>query len=628
MYLNVTYEQEFDELMMHLKAKYPKEIFNIDGIGEQLDMNKFSKNFFKSNTTADTSIDGNANVADSTVISYHHELPKPFFKLNSYYMLWKNLKKYYNHEVANRIIEEQISGEIYINDMHGIGGCLPYCFAYSTYDIAIKGLPMIKKIKSIAPKYLYSFKSQVEQFTIIAANSTLGATALPDFLCISAWYIENILKTNSDAGINFNSESDCWKYVKETFVSFIYTLNQPNRSNQSAFTNISIYDDYFLDNNLKDYLFPDGSYPNKDIVKKTQELFLNIMNEEMERTPITFPVITACFNIDENKEIKDTKFLNMIAKYNKKYGFINMFCGESSVNSACCRLRSDNNNEYFNSLGAGSSKIGSLGVVTINMPRLAISTVGEEMFTNKLKLLVDDCARINNVKRKLIQEAIAKGYHPLYSLGFMDINRQYSTVGINGFNECIEILGKDILNFDGWNLGLEIIDIINTENEKCQNQYKVPHNCEQIPGESASVKLVKKDKTLGYDLGYNMYSNQFIPLTTNADMLDRIKLQGIFDKHFTGGAVCHINVENEIENENDIVELIKTCAKKGVIYFAINYNLQECENGHMTVGKNNICPICGQPIINNYLRVVGFLTNVKNWIKERREIEYPNRQFY
>jgi ribonucleoside-triphosphate reductase len=125
-----------------------------------------------------------------------------------------------------------------------------------------------------------------------------------------------------------------------------------------------------------------------------------------------------------------------------------------------------------------------------------------------------------------------------------------------------------------------------------------------------------------------MYSNQFIPLTTNADMLDRIKLQGIFDKKFTGGAICHINVETEIEDEQKIVDLIKYCAKQGVVYWAINYNLQECENSHLTVGRNQSCTICGKPIINNYTRVVGFLTNVKNWNPTRRTIDYPNRVFY
>jgi ribonucleoside-triphosphate reductase len=268
--------------------------------------------------------------------------------------------------------------------------------------------------------------------------------------------------------------------------------------------------------------------------------------------------------------------------------------------------------------------------VTINLPRLAEKHKNNDIngFLYELEENVRNCARINNIKRKLIHEAINRGYHPLYTLGFIDINRQYSTVGINGFNECIEILGDNILNESGVELGLKIIDTINNENDNCQKRYKFPHNCEQIPAESASIKLAKKDKIMGYNKEYIMYSNQFIPLTTKADMLDRIKLQGIFDKHFSGGSVCHINIENKIKNPKKIIELMKTCAKKGVIYWSMNYIIQECENGHMISGKFDKCNICGGKIVNEYTRTVGFLTNTKNWIKERREHDYPNRQFY
>ena len=120
MYIKVEYEQEFDDLYMYLRSKYPQKLFDLDGIGEQTDMSKFSKKFFASKVTADASIDANANVDDVSVIAYHTELPKPFFRLNSYYMLWKELKKLYNLETANNIIERQLVGDIYINDFHGV----------------------------------------------------------------------------------------------------------------------------------------------------------------------------------------------------------------------------------------------------------------------------------------------------------------------------------------------------------------------------------------------------------------------------------------------------------------------------------------------------------------------------
>jgi ribonucleoside-triphosphate reductase len=683
MYFKTTYITEFDDLYMHLKAKYPQKLFDLDGIGKQLDMSEFSKNFFASNVTADASVDANANVDDVSVIAYNTELPKPFFKINSYFILWKELRRLYGLEVANNIVEMQLTGDIYIHDFHGIGAGMPYCFNYSTYDIMTKGLSMVKKVKSLPPKYLYAFKSQLEQFTVVASNSTLGATGLADMLVVMSYYVKKILTTGNDAGFYFdgwfsdgereliqdelvmisqldrNSEEEMkqieellkgintklnnsktqakhptwfqqnvFTYVKENLVSFIYTINQPMRANQSPFTNISVYDDFFLDKLCDDYLFPDGTTPDKELVKQLQTFYLNIMNKELKRTPLTFPVTTACFSIDECNNIKDNKFLKKIAEANKEFGFINIYCGDSSTLSSCCRLRSEQKSEYFNSFGSGSSKIGSLGVCSINFPRLAIKYSDKNTFLTELQKMVEVCAKINNAKRHIVEKRIKNGNEPLYTLGFMELSKQYSTVGVNGFNECIELLGESILEEKGQELAVEILDTINKINAKFQKQYNAPHNCEQVPAEGMSVKMADKDKLLGYQNTYDIYSNQFIPLTTNADMLDRIKLQGMFDKHFSGGAICHLNIDTQIENIEDIMDLIKSTAKMGVVYFAINYVLCECEDGHMSVGNNDICSICGKPIKNKYSRVVGFLTNIKNWIKTRREKDFPNRQFY
>ena len=1114
MYIPVTYEQDFDDLWMHLKSKYPEKLFNLDGVGEQLDMSKFSKKFFSSAVTSDASIDANANVDDMSVIAYEKELPKPFLKMNSYYILWKELKKLYGRPFADSVVEMQLTGDIYINDMHGIGAGKPYsyfgdtqvvvldgewpfvtlydlwnqyaeqmpvtdhgdyeeiipeglkvldaddsyvhvsrivrhkntqpllvitvgdtgepqfqlkvtadhpiilengselpakqlkvgdalamsqqfrnyindkqksdlkiydnvnfvssislmpemdpkdfgdkaiyvydittetgtfaadgifkahnCFNYSTYDILTKGLPMVKKVKCEPPKYLYSFKSQLEQFVTIASNSTLGASGTADMLIMMAYYVKNMLNTLSDAHFTFANEEAVWKYVRENLVSFVYTINQPMRGNQcvtedtevltpggwkkydelhvgddiytwhdnelriqqvqrvnvndydgemhryrgerfdmqvtpnhrvlyatdsvtkdlklqssqevmdneriyipvvasdwqggehswpqaitsesldaviakecvhyqgkvwcpttedgvvvfrhngtafisgnSPFTNLSVYDDNFLDKLCGDYIFPDGSTPDKEIVKKLQDIYLDIMNEELQRTPLTFPVTTACFSIDKDNNIQDEAFLHNIAQKNLQWGFINMYAGSSSTLSSCCfdgsqkvfymedpedgawriedlsrlyelyhdavlftmgahgeksmckviriagqpiyklylegikepiptsethlnpvvgyglvpsyklapgdklisrgnngegaevaitsisiepapeyvyclemitvpqevalftlpngvithncRLRSEQQSEYFNSFGSGSSKIGSLGVCTINFPRLAIQYPLEEDFMEKLEEMVGVCAKVNNAKRRIVQKRINNGNEPLYKYEFMELSKQYSTCGVNGFYEAIELLGYDILTEEGQALALRILDKINDTNKVYQNKYKMPHNVEQVPGENLSIKLAEKDKLMGYQNEYNLYSNQFIPLIANADLFDRIKLQGLFDSHFSGGSICHLNVETQITDVKDMEDLIRVAAKKGVVYFAINYVLSQCANGHMSVTNGDKCLVCGEPITDKYTRVVGFLTNIKNWHKVRREEDFPNRQFY
>ncbi len=631
MEIRITYERDFDDLWDHLKRKYSQQLFDMDGVGKQLDLSKFSKQFFSTKTTtADTSIDANANVDDISVIAYSAEIKKPFEKINSYYMLWKELRRLYGINISNEIIEMQISGDIYIHDFHGVGAGQPYCYNYSTYDIMLMGLPMVKKITSLPPKHLYAFKSQIEQFVTIASNSTLGATGLADMLVIMAFYVERILNTQIDAHFKLASIDDCWAYVKENIVSMVYTINQPMRANQSPFTNLSVYDIHFLEKLCGDYVDPNtGEHPKVEIVQKLQELFLDIMNEELRRTPLTFPVVTACFSVDDDNNIRDEDFLKLIAKKNLEFGFINIYSGKTSTLSSCCRLRSESENEYFNSFGSGSSKIGSLGVVSIALPRLAFKYKDNQSeFFKKLEYMVGVAAKINNAKRKIVKKRIDNGNHPLYEHGFISLEKQYSTVGVNGFNEVIEIMGYDILTDVGSDFGIRIINTINKENKKYQTQYKVPHNVEQVPGESLSIKMCQKDRLLGYHDTYTIYSNQFIPLTTKADILDRIRLQGLFDSHFSGGSICHLNVETRIEDPASLEELIRTSAKMGVIYFAINYNLQRCENGHMSVGKGDLCSVCGGKITDNFTRVVGFLTSVKNWHKVRRETDYPNRQFY
>ena len=293
-----------------------------------------------------------------------------------------------------------------------------------------------------------------------------------------------------------------------------------------------------------------------------------------------------------------------------------------------CRLRSERDNEYFNSFGSGSTKIGSLSVATGNLPQLAFKTRDKEKFLEELKQLVIDCQTINNAKRNIVNRTIKTGAQPLYSLGYMSLRKQYSTFGVIGLYEALEILGMDIQTKEGQEFALKMLGIINNTNEELQKKFKYPHNCEQIPGENVAVKLSKKDRILGYNDKYNLYSNQFVPLVKRVNMLDRIELQGLFDKHFSGGAICHINMDQEITDKEVMKNLIETCAKQGVVYFAINFVLQECENHHLTVGNVDTCPICGSPITGKYTRVVGFLTKVEHWIDVRREQDFPNRQFY
>ena len=635
-----SYKKDFKDLMLGLEKKYGADLIEENGIGSQLDISKSSKKFFKAFTTADVSVDANANVTDKSVISHKIETAKPFHLINSYYRLWKEIKKIETKEKADWIVESQIKGRMYINDFVGFSSAMAYCFNYSTYDTATMGIPSVFDGRggSEPPKNLMSFLGQIELFSLIAGNSTLGATGLADLLIVIAIYMDKMLQNKEDAHVPMVDDKACWQYMESMLTGFIYRLNQPYRGSQSLFSNVSVYDSNFIDGMLEgdaySIIIDDIKYSaKKEIVQKVQEIYLDIMNREMARKPITFPVTTACFSIDENNEIQDDDFLKFISEKNLKFGFINIYAGKSSTLSSCCRLRSERDNgEYFNSFGSGSTKIGSLGVATGNLPQLATICKGAENpsdeFLHRIKDLVLDCQLVNQAKRNIIKRTIKAGSQPLYSLGYMELKRQYSTFGVIGLYEALEILGYDIMTKEGQDYVLEILNVINTTNKELQDKYKAPQNCEQIPGENVSVKLAKKDRALGYNDKYTLYSNQFIPLIKRVNMFDRIAIQALFDKYFSGGAICHLNVNQEINDVNTMQNLIHASVKEGVVYFAVNFVLQECENKHMFVGNVDTCPHCGGKIIGTFTRVVGFLTKVDNWIPERREVDFPNRQFY
>lgn len=635
MLINFAYEKEFDDFMESLKdSPEYNELATLDGIGKQTDMVSFSKKFFgkADQAAADVSVDSNANVDDISIIAYEAEVPKPLFRLNAYYLLWKYGKKLFGVEEAERLCRGQFFKEYYINDFHKFA-TTPYCFNFSCLDVVFSGLPFVNKIKSLPPKHLNSYVNQMIQFVTYASNSVAGAVGLADFLiCMSYFYDKEIA-----CGAITDPE------VKQQIQSFIFSVNQPFRGgHQSAFTNVSVFDDNFLNKMCSEYMFPDGSRPNPETVKKLQIMYMDVMNETLENTPCTFPVTTACFAIDDNKEILDKDFLRLVAEKNLKFGWMNYYSGSTSTLSSCCRLRSEADHEYFNTFGAGGTKIGSLSVTTINLPRIAYEAVHtkhlfkdkapslEKIFLFELENKVRMCAEINATKRHVIKKRIKNNNLPLYSLGFMDLKKQYSTCGLNGINEAVEILGLDILSKEGQDFVEKILETVNAVNKEQEKRFGYPHNCEQTPSENSAIKLAQADKILGYNKkGYEFYSNQFIPLTVQTDLLNRILLQGKFDHLMTGGAIMHINVAEQIKDPQDIVDLISSSAKQGVIYQAVNYVINVCEDGHVSVGRElEVCPHCGKKITDKLTRVVGFLTNTKNWHLKRREHDFPERKFY
>lgn len=307
-----------------------------------------------------------------------------------------------------------------------------------------------------------------------------------------------------------------------------------------------------------------------------------------------------------------------------------------------CRLLSDTSKlkGFMNSIGGTSLSIGSIKVNTMNLVRIAIESGIKKdnkihsinAFLKLLKKRTELCCKLLDVQREIIRKNVERGLLPNYVEGGIDINHQYSTVGILGLYETIkefgfietDEFGNKSYTKEGIDLAQAIFDTINEVKDNFTQDYSF--NIESVPAERAAVILCQKDNLL-YDRNDDfIYSNQWIPLKEKCTIQEKISLSAILDPMCSGGAIAHINVENKFPSNDVAWEMLNKIANAGVIYFAFNTKINVCKNHHGFVGRDT-CPVCGKPMIDQYTRVVGFLTSTKSWSSDRRR-EFGDRKWY
>lgn len=636
MELRFSYDIRFERLISSIRRRYGEEILSFSGVHpSQLDMAKFTRDFlFSENINlADISVDANANVDDRSVVSFDHEVAKALNKLNAYNMIWSYVAQVKRAEgdgehamdYASRAIEDLITGNLYLNDAHFVHKS--YCFAYDLTPMVVEGMPFIKKVNIGPPKHYGSFIDLVIQSTAFISNQIAGAASYPNLLFFMDYFIRK------DYGERYWESSDAMRIVLQEIQSLVYSFNFPFRSAQSAFVNMSIYDRGFFDEIFGSMIFPDGSRPTYENLNRLQDVFMRWYNEESKKQNFTFPVLTSN-HVFENGAFSDPEFLDQACEANMEFGALNFYTGPAQYLSSCCRLRNKLVKGHTNSLGTGSLSIGSHRVCTINLPRVAIEADGNiKKFFDILHQRITSTHMILHAHRAIIKDLISRGKLPLYTHNWMNLNQQYSTVGLIGPYEACKFMGMDIRTEEGSQLILDVMDQINERNSREEESYKDGRlfNLELIPGEQAAVKMRDCDALLFPDFrplrDIRLYSNQFIPLTERCDISDRIRLQGLFDSRAQGGCIMHANVDHRLRNAEQMKTLVSSAARTGAMYFAINFNIARCAQNHYTVAKVKDCPTCGGPIVSNRTRVVGFITDVSDWPKVRRW-EFGERHFY
>ena len=514
------------------------------------------------------------------------------------------------------------------------------CFAYDLKDLAEKGLYFIgNPFNSKPAKHLTTFVDFVKEFIGFASNRSSGAVGLPNLIPYM-FYFWHKDKQADYLGIKTSNSTE--SYARQNFQRFIYAVNQPyvRDGQQSAFTNTSIFDKPYFEALFGGAEFPDGTFmiDYEDEIIDFQKWYMEEMARTRQENMFTFPVNTISL-LYQNKEFVDPEFAEWAIRHNMKWSDSNIFI-DNSINSLsnCCRLKSDIRDlGYFNSIGGTALKVGSVKVSTINLARLALDTNSEEEYLKELEKRTVLDLKVLDVVRNIIKRDVEKELLPNFTYGLVDFGHLYNTIGFIGIYETMKRFGyvkKDEFGNNFYTdeasiFGEKIFKVMRRVADEFINYYNCDYmiNTEQIPGETAAAKLMKKDcffypNANIYDLP--LYGNQFIPLGIKTTLQERIRVQALFDSFCNGGSILHANIDAPFDSYEKAYKMVKYIADAGVTYFAFNTKIQTCEENHAFYGMT--CPVCGKPVETEYTRVVGFYTPINTWSTSRVK-EYKMRRW-
>lgn len=630
--IELKFNKDFERALEVLREKYGEDFEILNGIhNSQMNFSDFIDAFVDKNV-ADVTIDANANAASKDIASFRTEKGKSIDKVIAANKIFYEIKKKYGLKTAKEWLETEYTGGFYLHDFPSTT-YVPYCYAYDLSRLAREGLFFLKNYNSQPPKHLTTFVDDVIEFISFMSNRSSGAVGIPNILVWTYYF----WKKDCESGFIINNPD---YYVRQSFQKLIYRLNQPfMRIDQSAFVNVSIFDREYYEALFGGLEFPDGTFAIDyvDEFMEHQKIFMEVVSKIRQENMFTFPVLTYSLLYKDGKFV-DEEFARWCSDHNCKWNDSNFFVsGDVTTLSNCCRLLSDTSKlkGFINSIGGTALSIGSVKVNTINLVHIFYE-LGEEItekkYLNLLKKRTTLCCKVLDRVRYIIQRNIEKNLLPNYCDGGIEMDKQYCTVGILGLYETMEKFGyietdefgNKFYTEKGMDFAGKIFDVLNETKDSFTDEYSF--NIESVPAEQAAVKLCAKDNIL-FDVHDNfIYSNQWIPLTEKCTINEKIRTSAILDNKCSGGAIAHINIDNNFPNTDMAWEILNYIASQGVIYFCYNTKINVCKNHHGFV-DSDICPECGEHACDTYQRVVGFLTPSKSYSKERFK-EFSARQWY
>ena len=578
------------------------------------------------NPATGSKFDANANVENKNIATLIGELPKQgFIRLNRR-LLCDRIKEMYGKETADRYIYLLKNHFIYKNDETSLAN---YCASITMYPWLLNGTRSVGG-NSTAPGNLKSFCGGFVNMVFIVSSMLSGACATPEFLMYMSYFLEKEYGRdyyeNPDRVVDLSSRNRTLdKVVTDCFEQIVYSINQPTgaRNFQSVFWNISYYDRYYFESIFGDFRFPDGSQPQWPAVDWLQRRFMTWFNQERTKTVLTFPVETMAL-LTEDGDVKDKAYGDLTAEmYASGHSFFTYMSDNADSLASCCRLRNEiQDNGFSYTLGAGGVSTGSKSVLTINLNRCVQQATREgRSYVEYLEGIVDLVHKVQmayNENLKYLQE---KGMLPLFDAGYINIRRQYLTIGVNGMVEAAESLGMTISDNEEYAAFVAAILGLIEKYNKLYRSKDVLFNCEMIPAENVGVKHARWDRADGYYVPRDCYNSYFYVVEDTAtDVIEKFRLHGRkYIEHLTGGSALHMNLDEHL-SAAQYRQLLRVAAHEGCNYFTYNIPNTLC-NDCGTIDKRYLkeCPHCHSRNVDYLTRIIGYLKRVSDFSLDRQK---------
>ncbi len=594
----------------------------------------FMMNYVQASNAAEGSkFDANANVEHKNIATLIGELPKQgFIRLNRR-LLTERIKQMYGKELSDRYMSLLNQHFIYKNDETNLAN---YCASITMYPWLIGGTKSIGG-NATPPRNLKSFCGGFINMVFMVSSMLSGACATPEFLMYMNYFIEqeygNDYFKRADEVVDLGlKRRTIDNIICDFFQQVVYSLNQPSgaRNYQSVFWNISYYDRYYFESLFGNFYFPNGEQPHWDSLNWLQRRFMRWFNEERTRSVLTFPVETMAL-LAENGDIKDKEYADFTAEmYAAGHSFFTYVSDNADSLSSCCRLRNEiTDNGFSYTLGAGGVSTGSKSVLTINLNRAIQYAVRNNIpYQAYVEDIVDLMHKVQMAYNENLKNLQEKGMLPLFDAGYINIGRQYLTIGVNGLVEAAEFLGLEIKDSPEYaHFVQEVLGIIEKKNKEYRTK-DVMFNCEMIPAENVGVKHAKWDREDGYVVPRDCYNSYFYVVEdTSLNVLDKFRLHGKqYIEHLTGGSALHCNLEEHLSKEQ-YRQLLRVAAIEGCNYFTFNIPNTICNDcGHIDKRYLKECPHCHSKNVDYLTRVIGYMKRVSNF-SEARQKEAAQRYY-